>query len=84
MLEFIPLLDPIGNIIELQWDFGDGSAIVTAGPATTVIHTFPYDGNFTVKYGQEVQENLDYHSATLELGQCIFHALACAGLLRND
>lgn len=39
--------------------------------------------NFTVTYGKQVKEGLDYGKAALELGACIMHALACDGLLDN-
>lgn len=38
---------------------------------------------FTVVYGQQVQEKLNYGEAAKELGECIMHALACAGRIDN-
>lgn len=70
MLEFIPLLDPIGNITEVQWDFGDGSAIVTSGPMTTVIHTFPYDGNFTVNLAIHTDNGCNTHISRNVVSNC--------------
>ena len=39
---------------------------------------------FTVTYGAEVTPNLTYSRAAKELGECIFHHLACEGLLDNQ
>lgn len=38
---------------------------------------------FTVIYGYHKVEGLGYGQASQELGQCIFHALACEGKLDN-
>ena len=38
-------------------------------------------GRFTVEYGKQVTERLSYGAAAAELGQCLMHALACAGRL---
>jgi hypothetical protein len=32
---------------------------------------------YTVTYGVEIHENLDYYDASTELGRCIFHRLGC-------
>jgi hypothetical protein len=39
--------------------------------------------NFTVIYGLQVKEHLTYATATKELGQAIFHALSCDGVIDN-
>ena len=39
---------------------------------------------FTVTYGLQVKQNLTYAEAARELGECIFHALACDGKLDNQ
>lgn len=36
---------------------------------------------FKVTYGLQVRSNLEYGQAAKELGECIFHALACDGKL---
>jgi hypothetical protein len=41
-------------------------------------------GAFRVTYGKQVKANLDYAAAAHELGECIFHALACEGNLDNE
>ena len=38
---------------------------------------------FTVTYGLEKKKNLTYAEACSELGECIFHNLACDGFLDN-
>lgn len=38
---------------------------------------------FAVIYGLQVKKNMPYAEAAAEYGQCIFHALACAGTLRT-
>lgn len=39
--------------------------------------------NFTVTYHLQVRKNLTYAEAAHEFGECVFHALACGGLLDN-
>lgn len=39
--------------------------------------------SFTVTYGLQQKTQLRYEQAAKELGQCIFHYLACDGLLDN-
>ena len=39
---------------------------------------------FTVTYGRQVKSGLTYSQACTELGQCIFHYLACEGGLNNE
>lgn len=39
---------------------------------------------FTVTYGAEVTPNLTYARAAKELGECIFHHLACESILDNQ
>ena len=39
--------------------------------------------NFTVTYGKQVTNDLDYRMAAYELGSCIMHALACEFKLDN-
>ena len=38
---------------------------------------------FTVVYGCHKVEDVEYGQACQELGQCVFHALACEGKLDN-
>lgn len=38
---------------------------------------------FRVTYGLQVKSRLTYEQAAHELGECIFHALACEGKLDN-
>lgn len=39
---------------------------------------------FRVTYWKQVKSNLTYAEAAHELGECIFHALACDSKLDND
>lgn len=39
---------------------------------------------FTVTYGLQRKTMLSYADAARELGECIFHHLACESLLDND
>ena len=39
--------------------------------------------NFRVTYGLQVRARLNYAQAAHELGECIFHSLACASVLDN-
>lgn len=39
---------------------------------------------FTVTYGLQRKTMLTYADAARELGECIFHHLACDGMLDND
>ena len=41
-------------------------------------------GRFRVTYGKQVSNNLVYSEAAALYGECLFHALACAGLLDNE
>lgn len=38
---------------------------------------------FKVVYGQQIKEPLSYAAAAKEYGLCIFHQLACEGVLDN-
>lgn len=38
---------------------------------------------FTVQYGQQRMDNLDYCRAAAKLGESIMHAIACEGKLDN-
>jgi hypothetical protein len=38
---------------------------------------------FTVIYGKQVRKDLPYENALNEYGSCVFHSLACAGVLDN-
>src|SRR5208337_5640538 len=38
---------PAGSIVQYMWDFGDGN--VTTVTSTTVTHSYPLDGNYTVQ-----------------------------------
>jgi len=37
-----------------------------------------------VTYGLQVKDGLTYAQAARELGECIFHALACDSILNNE
>lgn len=39
---------------------------------------------YNVKYGAHVARRLAYEEAAHELGECIFHALACEGKTLED
>lgn len=39
---------------------------------------------FTVTYGLEVRSDLTYVEAAHELGEVLFHHLACKGILNNE
>jgi hypothetical protein len=39
--------------------------------------------DFTITYGLHIKNHLPYGQAATELGECIFHALACKGDLDN-
>lgn len=41
------------------------------------------NGRFSVRYGKQLKEDLDYDEAAKEFGYCVFHALACDGKLDN-
>lgn len=36
---------------------------------------------FVVQYGQQIFADLDYTEAAHEFGECVMHALQCAGML---
>lgn len=38
---------------------------------------------FTVEYGRQIKDDLNYGEAASEYGACIMHALACESLLDN-
>jgi len=38
---------------------------------------------FTVRYGLQVKKNLSYVRAAHELGEVLFHALSCEGIVDN-
>ena len=39
---------------------------------------------FRVQYGSQVRDRLTWEEAAAEFGECVFHALACNGDIRND
>ncbi|CAB5224308.1 hypothetical protein UFOVP393_53 [uncultured Caudovirales phage] len=39
---------------------------------------------FRVTYGKQVKDQLTYTEGAREFGLCLFHALACDGLLDNE
>lgn len=39
---------------------------------------------FTVTYGQQVKKGLNYEQAAHELGECMFHALCCDGMIEQE
>lgn len=41
-------------------------------------------GRFMVVYGGTVYSDLNYQQAAQEFGECVFHALACAGKIETD
>lgn len=49
-----------------------------------VLVTQVKNGDFTVTYGEQVKSRLNYAEAAHEFGECVFHALACAGKLDNE
>jgi hypothetical protein len=61
--------------IEL-FNHGDGAA-----SGVKVIQTGV--DRFTVSYGLQVKTGLNYEHAAREFGECVFHALACDGLIDN-
>lgn len=38
---------------------------------------------FRITYGKQVMDGLNYAEAAREFGLCVFHALACEGLLKQ-
>lgn len=40
--------------------------------------------NFAIQYGMQICAKLTYGDAAREFGECVFHSLACAGLLDNS
>ena len=38
---------------------------------------------FSVIYGSELHEDLEYGEAARQFGLCLFHALACVGRIEN-
>ena len=38
---------------------------------------------FTVRYFKQVRRDLSYAQAAKELGECIMHAAACDGMIRD-
>lgn len=41
-------------------------------------------GRFRITYGAQVRDDLSYVEAAHEYGECLFHALACDGVLNNE
>lgn len=39
---------------------------------------------FAVRYGRGYSGRLPYPAAAKEFGECVFHALACAGIIENS
>lgn len=39
---------------------------------------------FSVQYGQQVDNELNYNEAAEKLGEAILHALACESLISNE
>ncbi len=39
---------------------------------------------YAVKYGEQVNKNLQYVEAAHELGECLFHSMQCAGFLDDS
>lgn len=54
-----------------------------AGAASGVKVTQTGIDRFTVTYGLQVKKGLNYEQAAREFGYCVFHALACDGMLDN-
>jgi len=42
------------------------------------------NGKFSVRYGSEMHDELEYGEAARQLGLCLFHALACVGRINNE
>ena len=40
-------------------------------------------GKFSVLYGSEMHDELEYGEAARQFGLCLFHALACVGRIDN-
>ena len=73
-IEFLPNLREGGNQMKLCFE------TEIAGYKIALYQT---GGTFTVIYGCHKVEDVEYGQACQELGQCIFHALACEGKLDN-
>ena len=41
-------------------------------------------GKFSVLYGSERHNDLEYGEAARQFGLCLFHALACVGRIENE
>lgn len=50
----------------------------------TVILEQRANRTFRVTYGLQVKDGLTYADACMEYGACVFHSLACAGILDNS
>lgn len=42
------------------------------------------NGKFSVLYGSEMHDGLEYGEAARQFGLCLFHALACVGRINNE
>jgi hypothetical protein len=49
----------------------------------TVIMRQQGRNKFSVQYGKQIKENLDYAAAGAEFGLAVMHAQACEGILDN-
>lgn len=54
----------------------------TSGDTPVRLYQTGFD-QFTVEYGRQVKERLDYADAGAEFGWCVMHSAACAGKLDN-
>jgi hypothetical protein len=53
----------------------------TAGDSPVILKQSKISRLFTVIYGLQVKKGLPYERAVNEYGSCVFHSLACAGVL---
>ena len=70
-------------ISKLLFSFGGTNPFTNEG---CLIELYQFDNStllFGVTYGLQVKEGLTYSQASKELGECIFHHLACESLLDN-
>lgn len=78
-LTFVPLIDPALNVTAVMWDFGDGSAVVSDPVPTTVVHTFPYTGNFNVCMSVQTDNDCDGNICRNVYSDCVPDAQLIVG-----
>lgn len=72
-LTFVPNIDPSANVTQVVWDFGDGSPVVSDGVPTTIIHTFPSDGNFLVNMAVYTDNNCNGLYTRNVVSNCVMY-----------